>query len=610
MANKPILQNTDKREGVISYNGYTLFPDRSYTFNIEPVYDRAERTLVGLRYLLKGKFVAFSSDLVNYNSSTITQGVARSSSAMETVRAKLTAPGKRLTITGIGFGDLDVGPGGKLNDIDFGPKPKVLACDPVACLMGWEVEWVCEFQVAFDHGNSAYKTGKFPTRVLAFNFNCEQDVDHRGLSVRTISGYWQIWQTPDAKDGTDKAEGRFISPSSLKNQLKIAIPKGFRRKRQKYADNEAKTVCTFSIVDEELSGRAFPQGIVEANVDYELESETLSFAKWRATLSGTLTSKPGAPRTLATQKFMEIVRSKVGQLRQAFKAAGASKKGTGRGGVVIPEKFKIRGGMFSRDYSFSFSFRAVGCLEDIIVASGMYSALPDSNWEKWAGSMTEIWQPGGVSELQTPVDVIFETGDDLSKNPITATAKGYTDTAGSFSGAFAVGEVTENESWLEFENYVRAVSSSVFEVQKLAQEVKQIPNGFGSAYGALFSFLANANKAGAEFVPQDTAPRPDVMKYKAKTTQYVIQYGKALRVAHQVNIPQLGNVGGAKPVCVDQEIESSFQVGTMGSDKVPVYAARWAILYYCPEGFSTNYLTAAENPVHCPIPTQLVAERK
>jgi len=140
--------------------------------------DDANRTVVYHRYTVNVKGVIADP------SGTETEMTAG-------VRALLTKQGQTLVVWNKGC-DLYVNsssPYGFINDVCFGPKPRIISWTPIGASRAAEIEWECEACIAY------CLAPKYYSGVMAFNYTVTYSLDYRGLTTRNIAGYFEIAMT-------------------------------------------------------------------------------------------------------------------------------------------------------------------------------------------------------------------------------------------------------------------------------------------------------------------------------------------------------------------------------------------------------------------------------
>src|SRR5262245_35636448 len=121
--------------GTLSYNGFTFNNSTRSSVRGRLLYDRAERTVIGTVYTFFVSTFIFEA----------TPG-AGCDDQVEDLRQKLSHAGGEFRYQAKGFGDFEVNVGGN-RDIQFGPRPRIVALDPVGGPGCWRLDWVCEVTV-------------------------------------------------------------------------------------------------------------------------------------------------------------------------------------------------------------------------------------------------------------------------------------------------------------------------------------------------------------------------------------------------------------------------------------------------------------------------------
>lgn len=526
--------------GTISYGTVTFGVIRNYSLQASPIYDQAERTRTHTRYLLRVQGVIWADT------------VAKENAAMQTVQASLTDPRRRLVIEDIGFdSNRDIQfPGGNTPDVAWGPKPRLLMMEPVGGVLAWEIIWECEFSI-----NRCPNTGML-NAMLAFNYETAYAINHEGLTTRTLSGYVQV---PGIMTTGLRSPLPF-SIDELWDSIKFVLPAGFRRMDAARKINDAKDRIDFVIVDTEFASEAFPQGIAEADLDYDFASRPPGFAAWTASLSGTITVAKGHPTWLAAQKFFLILFDKVGHIQNVVKLQG-------KGGTVIPQRLQFGYKLFSLSSRFSVQFLVTSCLNELLSSGGIWKPL-NTNWTQWSASMPlNVANNRGAAglELNGFADVIIDLctpqqsvtiGDDsVVANQFNTPPKQTISCAG----------ITQKNSYILFENKVTAVEEQNAVVHKLAQAIQT--SVASPTAGAVGQILFGApNVSGTDHT----------LQYQGMPDTYILMTGRALRLKFTPEVPVLTTVGGLPVEELGRNVEASEVTDFFGC---PLYGLRWAVLY-------------------------------
>lgn len=549
--------------GTISYGSFVFPPGRHYRLQAKPVYDRAERAILYVDYTLEVQTWITAAD------------EASESTSVEAAREYLTRPGQTLTITDIGLGGLPTN-GSAVIDLNWGPKPRLVSLEPAGGLLSWELVWTVEFRV------SHCVTSAASVGIVAYNYRAAYSINEEGLTTRQIAGYVEIGQSRAAGGGS----GVSRNADQVWEQVRIAVPNGFRRMRTDHALSESKNRLEFAIVDEELTGEAYPAGIVAADVDFELGNIPPGFSRFSASLSGQLTVAKGYPYALAAQKFFLILADRLQKLRTAV--GGALNDAT-----VIPTRIRFGRGLYGRTSRFLVEFTLVGCLTDLLNDGGVWEPLSNNaggDWPTWAQSMQQVWHPRGVAKLfHAPgSDSIISVCDGVSIPAIEDQAQSEASQAGSTGLQFGCG-VTEANSYLAFENKVTYFKGESWRKHKLAQAFETANPTPTDAFATVGASVGNYGTG--------PAARADIIETTGSSEERILMQGKSLRLGFEPSIPTLEAVAG-QTVREYQRIVTVKPAGNFFGCKL--YVAQWAILYMITSPIAGGQkLTPAPNKLVC-----------
>ncbi|MGH7192064.1 MAG: hypothetical protein ACREJM_00855, partial [Candidatus Saccharimonadales bacterium] len=389
--------------GTISYGDYTFSPLRQVEVSAEMVYDEADRVVTHVKYTLQARrCVVFGALGVSFGQPQNTCNIN-----MRAMQDQLSQEALPLVIRDIGFDGAINTALGNPADIIWGPKPRLLNMRPVGGELAWEFDWDCEFNVS----RCASPGTLTQNPLMAFNYDWTAVVNEQGLMTRTMSGYFQVpairGQPADSLNG----QKVLFNVDAQWDQITFAVPFGFRRTQNVHTINRAKNRIDFAITDTELTGTAFPAGIVEADLEYSISSQKGGLAEWLASLSGSLTTAPGYPKSLAMAKFLLIANEKVQQLK-------ACVQGSIPDAEVVPLSFEMRHGLFTRTSHVSLTWMTACDLGTLLKSSGMWEPVSGTDYQTWKTSMDAVgvMGPRGVSGLKWDntddklVDVCMATG--------------------------------------------------------------------------------------------------------------------------------------------------------------------------------------------------------
>lgn len=351
--------------GTLSYNNYDFGPLTEIDVKTEPVYDEADRSVMYVRHSITAKGIV-AADGTH----------ADQDSHMEAIRQKLTKPGQPLELSAKGFG-----PGISVNqvdgpqDVDFGPKPRMLSWIPVGHTESAEVVWQCD--VHLPECTYGYTTG-----VAGLNYSISYTINQRGFTTRTITGHLLIAMTRKGTGIPDTAD-------AYRSEIEVPHLKNFHR-TQDYQLSQDKRRLDFVVIDTEIeSPNAWPAGVTEISGTCETGVNPFSSVRIDNLLRLEVELAHDQPRVRAWDIFRHILLAKL----------NAYPSGT----QWIIESVRVQEELFSNKLSFTSQWRVVAPdgnspLNFALSNGGMFSAL-DFNWDDWIASMTGAASQRGYADL-------------------------------------------------------------------------------------------------------------------------------------------------------------------------------------------------------------------
>ena len=517
--------------GKIEYNGYTFKPLRQVQAQFVPIYDAHERSVVSLD--LKLNVIAVIWDSVRSDHQT----------EMANIEHRLAEQGKRLIVENIGLSTLlDTA---STPDLNFGPKPRLISCKPIGADLCWEVVWEVTWRLPPQCvWGQAIAEGK----IISASHEVTYTTNEEGLVQRSINGFIEFYKQ---RTGT-------FEPEKVVDKLKVSKLPYFRRVSAQRRFSSARNRIEYSVVDEELSDLAYPDGIIQADVNLDLENQPPGFSRWVGQLSGTLRTAPGFPRSLAADKWL-IIMFDTAQKLQA--SASASKSG-----FVIPERIRFGSSKFGRTSRFLVTWRMLACLHDILAKTGLWDPVPGTDFVKWSQSMdaagiNNIRGASGVRMVDTETVVNLcenappqiEVGLDTGKR---WGASGYT------QAPLLCPEVTKERSYAFYENKIRGVQSHNAVIHRVMQFFRggEVPSGDN----------------GGSFPLPLTGVLDDILQFEGKNDNFVIMQGRAVRLKFPPQVPHLEKVQGARVEELARNVDTKVIAGYFDC---PMIQTRWAVLY-------------------------------
>lgn len=518
--------------GTVLYNGYQFDGASHITIRCEPVYDDAQRTVIYHRYIINVKAVVADSG-----------GTGLS---LAGIRYRLTKAGAALVVYNKGFYNLYANyssPDGFINDVAFGPKPKILSWTPIGSVYACEIEWECETCIAY------CSVPKYYAGILAFNYQITYALDYRGLTVRTIAGYYEIAMTRTAYTIPNTAD-------SYRNLVSPAIPVRFQRTTQTYNLSLDKRRMDFNIVDTEIpSNNPYPNGVVKIDARHRVAWTRNKAATLRNVITVDIEMAPDQPMLNAYAAFAAIVKKRVDIAKAAYSQ-----------GVILDE-VTAEESLFDRKCSFSVGYRILSSLQKLLTDSGLWTSLGLTTWNLWAYSISNITDQRGYANMQHLAgnDAIVDPCGAAFTIPWDASATEKPQKA-SDSRLLLKNETPSAESsWIEFKSRVY-----VYRDKALVRQAKlQEPESEDATY--------DPNDAGGvTYTSVGGGGGADIMQRSGQARYTAILCGYARRAGHKIPKPALTNIGTANT----KERTNHFVQEIVGNWLgVPVYKAEWYISY-------------------------------
>ncbi len=384
--------------GVLTYNTVTMNVLHNTKIIATPIKDEANRTIICYKHRLSLEAWIRAGD---YAAGSTTDN------DLDALKAKLLQPAGQLTFTTKGYGNLTVNVS-SAKDVMWGPMPELLEWIPIGSnqtvLIHYELEW----HAPICNGSTSYQN-----TLMAFNWDYNVNLDRQGLSVRTVSGYFEIPMT------------RFTAGSKLLPDMvdryreevvaTFPVPVGFRRE-QTFHVSKDKRRCDFAVTDTEIASQnPLPDGVTEATIRHSLttqsKAKTAIFQEWYWRMSGTITVAPQLPTAYAWQKFLVYLNDRLRWLKNN-QALIPSTNGQI---LLIPTKFEweeeVTG--LSSNFSVEYYIMCGGAsgsrdLSNVVYASGLWKPLEETNWLTWKSSMEKL----GVNTPRGSAGLLLDTQHD------------------------------------------------------------------------------------------------------------------------------------------------------------------------------------------------------
>lgn len=361
----------------LTYNGYTFGPYTHVTVNMEMVEDEAQQTVVYNRYRIKAQttIVADTTD------SIVGDHFRR-------MRQRLSKAGQALTLNHAGFGPpiyVNSGQTGEPYDVNFGPKPRVIAWDPVGETNCVEVTWECEVCLPICDGQSGVRY----TGLSTINSSSTYRIDKYGYTTRTVSGYLEIAMTRRGNTIPDSAD-------KYRSVVFVETIAGYERESS-WNLSADKRRLDFTITDTQInSPNAYAPGVIKISANHRVGFSKRQAGSLRNSITANIELADNVPRGRAWDIFRSIVQQRIGI---------AMDDNSGKG--VMIETLDIAEELYSTSIALALTYRIIpselgpaGAVEKFFTSSGLFTSIADwAQWEQHRQSLLPIQSKGGIAGL-------------------------------------------------------------------------------------------------------------------------------------------------------------------------------------------------------------------
>ena len=590
--------------GVLIYNGF-WFPELITTRgSITPVYDTTGRFVKYTRLRLRVECMIYpgcddrpgtelfplsgslyqpffpatpNSDVPNTSQNTVDAG-------FEQLRKALSEPGMALAYYDKGIGaDYKVsGTPGLLThlDVNFGPKPSIVAWEPIAGNKALRLVWEVETAIA-DCTGGVHAGGADAGKIAEMAWQDSYEIDAAGLTVRTIAGWLECV-------GVRQGSRVLYSADRHRANLKFFPNAGWQRTSQTYTVSPDNRRLEWTIVDtEHPSDNALPRGTVDCDISYSVSSEGKSKIllgnQWRCALSGRISVAKDKPRWMAWVAFLQVVKSKLGPAYANSGISAAPETDGAAGGsqypvnskkqLVLLRSLSITEEVFGRGMSFSLDWTLFTELGSLFTASGLWAPI-ETDWYSYYSSMAlsgKAWKPRGTSDAGAwdaayPKAVISLC--DLQSATTQGNSTLYRPSTTNES-LFETRKPSPEESWISFDTEVELLEDT--------GRVSHYPLG-GDALNTSQTFTRSTTGSGLAGSPSASAPGQRAIVQTRRRPYYRVRFtGTAKRLGHAVPVPRLVSFGGRKCTIVGTTHFTQIQIAK--APKCFLYSAVWSATY-------------------------------
>jgi hypothetical protein len=304
--------------GQLSYNGCTFSPLFTSSISGIAVKDQANWTVKYMEYTLMVDGYVTVGPITNsvdgVNTSTIEY-------TMQTIRNLLNQQGGVLTYTVRGFGPVIVNqPGGRLQDVAWGPEPKTLDFQPLGQARSAKVKWTVTFRIPEVPG-----VGGRLGPILQFNEETSVKYDADGFSTLSIKGTLEIPMTRATVNTRTMTQTVDNFRSTFLNSI-VSVGGGgidltrFRVTEREFNVSRDKRTMEWSFTAEELPYMGMPPGMTNARGSFTVKPARSGpgLTLWLCNLRCTYTVAKGNSRRLAWEAFLAMFQTRYANSAQGI----------------------------------------------------------------------------------------------------------------------------------------------------------------------------------------------------------------------------------------------------------------------------------------------------
>lgn len=559
--------------GELSYNGFLFPPAVHITAEATPVQDATGRYTKWVRYTINVECILFPgcddtlTDGVTPNpnalfpSSLTDLGGSSSTNGFQRLRHLLTRQGETLTFTGKGFGN-DFVINTNTQDVQFGPRPKVIRWEPVGNNKAVRLVWAVEVTVA-----DCSLTRTADGRIAEFGYSIEYDISDTGLTMRTVTGFMTIVNR--LKSSTPS-----YTVDRFREQIQVIVPYGFKRESQSYNISADGRTCQFTVVDQELeTDHPYQPGMADQRATHSIRSTgNLVGHTWVVSLNASYRVAKGADKGRAWNAFLFLVKSRRKAIQHARVPAGKEDGDEKPMNMAFPVELKIEDSVYGRDMRFSMSWLVFTTYRTVLKASGLFAHEEGTSWTTWHSSLLnkfKTWNQRGHAQLraQEPGQTVVTLCNSNYPQPIQDAGR-LLPQVGTYS-LFRSECPPKEESWVKFKP----------EVTLLEDHKTMTSHATGGVDDYKPKVISpSAGSTGLEYERGSGDTNRPVIHTQGLTRYRVKFEGTAIRIGHKIPKPVLTKYGGAD---VTRPIgKGTFKQVEVGvSESCPVYRAEWSQEY-------------------------------
>lgn len=543
--------------GTVSYGTFT-FPE-AFTMRVraQPQYDTADRSR---------KYVAHQltiDTMILPNDAPLATVGGQTDTNMTALKKQLETPGLALVITDQGFGNVTID-GANVVDSRFGPKPRLLDWSSVGTNRACRIVWQCDFWLP----ECSDSTPLYKNAFAEFTYETSWNINDEGMTTRILRSTMEI---PIARQGNGLAD----TADLYRQFFNPPVPVGFKRERHVQESRDKKTLDV-TIIDTEIpSDNPYPAGITNIEVRHVVDSDFFNdgFVIYNSTVYGNLTLAAGVPKIQGWQAFRAIVQDRFDRGNGAVQLKGLKPEGWNHNGFALRTHLRVEESVFTRELSFEISWMYISNLTDAFQRSGMFAAVPNTNWQQWHTSLANVQGLRGIAGMGSKKtdDVIVSLCGFNYPTPnsdVNKTAQFGIDSP--FSDACPPKE----SSYHNFKPYFQlSYETNIAQHAKLAN----------TTVSSVIKSASTPNPGSEGYNPQSlsdnntiSASEQHKIQIRGKSIPMLVFSGVAYRYCYLPDVPTVSEWGGATPYMAYQQ---SRHFIVQVSPTRPLYGVVWYQVY-------------------------------
>jgi hypothetical protein len=527
----------------VTYNGYTFGDYSDIKVSISMQDDDAGRTTLYLRHKVRVESTIYAE-------SSDTAGMA--GGHFKRLRRQLSEKGAALIIRHRAFDINDItvnATASSLQDVAFGPHPRIIEWEPLGPENACHVVWECEFNLPICQGARTFG-------LMALNYGITYRIDTAGYTTRTISGHLEIALTRSGRSIKDTAD-------AYRDSVIVPPLPNFQREHN-WSLSSDKRRADFTIVDTEVRGpNIYPPSVVSIQAMHSANwrRDRGQSAKIPQVIRASIALTKGTPRSQAWEIFKAIVAQRVA------------------GKMVFIEAISVDEQLFGAEMAFSIQYRTLITEPDEAIATAapyMFSAtgigqpLQTGSWAQWKQSLAVVQSNRGVANLK------HDPKDDQIIDPCAAE---FRPSQGVESGRIVYTQPPRQNTYLRNEKPPPRKSYTRFEaylgIDEESPSTSQVPIGEDDIKRGVF----NPEAQDADLGGTERSLSLGRFVESAAGNIEVTYRGIAERVGYPIPRPDRLNLNGVALLRRGKgKFLQKFCGNVLGQ---PVYQAAWNFRYVC-----------------------------